>query len=60
MNAISASAERHRPERDEHERAAPAERRVERVAPRADHERQREREDALGGEHEPDERLEPV
>jgi len=45
-----------RADRDEHERTAAAERRVERVAPRADHERQRQGEDALGGEHRPDQR----
>ena len=57
MNASRASAERHRAERDEHERPPAPERRVERVAPRADHERQREGEGALGREHEADEGL---
>ena len=49
-------AEPERPERGEHERAAAAERRVERVTPRPDHRREREREDAFGAEHEPDQR----
>ena len=48
--------ERHRAHRDEHERAAAAERRVERIAPRADHERERQGEDAFRRQDEPDER----
>jgi hypothetical protein len=51
-----AQAEGDRPDRHEHERAAAAERRVERVAPGADHDRERQGEDALGGENERDQR----
>jgi hypothetical protein len=47
-------AEGDRADRDEHERAPAAERRMERVAPGADDERQRDREHALGGEDERD------
>ena len=49
-------AEAHRPERREHERTPTAERCVERVAPRADDRREREREHALGAEDETDQR----
>ena len=49
-------AEAHRAERDEHERAPAAERRVEGVAPGPDHDGERQREQALGREHERDQR----
>ena len=49
-------AEGHRAEGDEHERAPAAEGRVEGVAPRADHGREQQGEDAFRAEHEGDQR----
>ena len=49
-------AEAQRAERGEHERSATTHRRVEGVAPRADHRREHQREDAFRAEHEADQR----
>src|SRR5207302_656200 len=51
--------ERHRADRREHEGAPASERRVERVAPRSDHGREREREDPLRAEERADQTARP-